>query len=261
MEITLLLLVGFIIGFIMISLGMGAALYIGSFITLFGLTAKTAAASALVTTLPALIIATLIYHGVRKKHDRESHHHRQEHRLLFWALVGTLGGSLLVNRINQHYYQIIISVILVVLALSILYKTIIAPHLHHQNRPTQTRLNQVMADGTGIVSGVMTGLAGMSGGGPLVAGMFLVNASLEDAVAASAFIRTWTTIVGIGLHWTTMTIAWHPVIIMSLGTIVGAALAPLVMQHLPGRTKQTFSRVMKPIIALILLYLGVKPFI
>lgn len=66
MEITLLLLVGFIIGFIMISLGMGAALYIGSFITLFGLTAKTAAASALVTTLPALIIATLIYHGVRK---------------------------------------------------------------------------------------------------------------------------------------------------------------------------------------------------
>ncbi|MFK5676729.1 MULTISPECIES: sulfite exporter TauE/SafE family protein [unclassified Ligilactobacillus] len=261
MEIALLLLIGFIIGFVMISLGMGAALYIGSFITLLGLTAKTAAASALVTTLPALIIATLIYHGVRKKGDHKFHHHRQEHRLLFWALIGTLGGSLLVNRINQHYYQLIISIILIILSLSILYKTIIAPHRPHRNKPTKTQLNQVVADGTGIVSGVMTGLAGMSGGGPLVAGMFLVNASLEDAVAASAFIRMWTTIVGIGLHWTTMTIAWHPVIIMSLGTIMGAGLAPIVMQHLPEKTKQTFSRVMKPIIALILLYLGVKQFI
>ncbi len=62
MHIGLLILCGFLIGFILIFLGMGAALYIGCLITIFHLSAKTAAASALVVTLPALIIGTLINH-------------------------------------------------------------------------------------------------------------------------------------------------------------------------------------------------------
>lgn len=46
MHIGLLILCGFLIGFILIFLGMGAALYIGCLITIFHLSAKTAAASA-----------------------------------------------------------------------------------------------------------------------------------------------------------------------------------------------------------------------
>ena len=85
MHIGLLILCGFLIGFILIFLGMGAALYIGCLITIFHLSAKTAAASALVVTLPALIIGTLINH---RTHTIDYH---CGNFLLKWALLGTIG--------------------------------------------------------------------------------------------------------------------------------------------------------------------------
>ena len=42
---------------------------------------------------------------------------------------------------------------------------------------------------------------------------------------------------------------------MQRGTVIGASLAPIVMQKI-GIQKDRFSKIMKPIIALILLYMG-----
>lgn len=107
----------------------------------------------------------------------------------------------------------------------------------------------------------MIGLAGMSGGGPLVAGMLLLDAPVTQAAATSSYIRIWTTFLGIGLHWHTMTIAWHPVLFMAFGTALGAACAPLMMHLINQQSRNSISRVMKPLIAVILLYMGIKPFI
>ena len=58
-----------------------------------------------------------------------------------------------------------------------------------------------------------------------------------------------------------MTIAWQPVLFMALGTALGAACAPLMMRLISQRNRNFISQVMKPLIAIILLYMGVKPFI
>ena len=234
-------------------IGMGAALYIGCFITLFHLPDKTAAATALVTTLPALIIGTYSY----RKHEVDFHN---GNHLLIWALLGTIGGSLAIPYINKHYYQIIISVILIILALSILYKAWLAPHLHHHWHISHS-LDRLTAYFASVISGIMVGLAGMSGGGPIVAGMLLLDAPIAQAAATSSYIRIWTTTLGIGLHWHTMTISWQPAIFMMIGTVIGAALAPHVMHKLGGNEKRSFTHIMKPLIALILLFMGIKPFL
>lgn len=255
MQLLLLTLCGLLIGFIMISLGMGAALYIGCFITLFHLSDKTAAASALITTLPALLIGTFFY---QRKKLVDFH---QGNKLLIWTLGGTILGSIIVPFINQRYYQIIISIILIVLSLTILYKAWIAPHLPTKARQKDQHLDQATASFAGVISGIMTGLAGMSGGGPLVAGMLLLDAPVAVAAATSSYIRIWTAAAGIALHWNTMHIAWQPVIFMTLGTIIGAAIAPFVMEHFGKSQKSTFTHIMKPLIALILFYMGIKPFL
>lgn len=251
MHIGLLILCGFLIGFILIFLGMGAALYIGCLITIFHLSAKTAAASALIVTLPALIIGTLINH---RTHTIDYH---RGNFLLKWALLGTVGGSLIVPFTNHGVYQLIISVILIVLASTILWNSI----LHSRKKNSSTLTEKYFPPFASIISGVMTGLAGMSGGGPLVAGMLLLDAPVAQAAATSSYIRIWTTFLGIGLHWHTMTIAWHPVLFMALGTALGAACAPLMMHLINQQSRNSISRVMKPLIAVILLYMGIKPFI
>lgn len=251
MHIGLLILCGFFIGFILIFLGMGAALYIGCLITLFHLNAKTAAASALVVTLPALIIGTLVNH-----HNHTIDYHRGN-SLLKWALLGTLGGSIIVPFTNHKIYQIIISIILIILATTILINS-----FSHSSRKNSSIIKEkIFPPFSSMISGIMTGLAGMSGGGPLVAGMLLLNSSVAQAAATSSYIRIWTTILGVGLHWTTMTIAWNYVIFMAIGTALGALCAPIVMQFINQKKRDSISRVMKPLIALILLYMGIKPFI
>ena len=99
MEIALLILCGLVIGFILVSLGMGAALYIGSLTAIFKLADKTAAATALVTTLPALLIGTYLYY---RKHAIDFHHGNQ---LIFWAVLGTIGGSWAIPYIDKKYYK------------------------------------------------------------------------------------------------------------------------------------------------------------
>lgn len=253
MNILMLTLCGFIIGFILISVGMGAALYIGCLITFFHLPDKTAAASALVITLPALIVGTYFYHR------KNLINYNQGNKLLIWAICGTLGGSLIVPFINQHYYQIIISIILIVLAITILFHVFVDPHLKHQSY-VHHKLHRVMANFASVISGIMIGLAGMSGGGPLVAGMLLLDAPMAQAAATSSYIRVWTTLLGIGLHFNTMKIAWNLVFYMILGTTVGALIAPYIMQKI-NTENNWINRIFKPIIALILLYMGIKPFI
>lgn len=251
MHIGLLILCGFLIGFILIFLGMGAALYIGCLITIFHLSAKTAAASALIITLPALIVGTLINH-----HTHTIDYHRGNF-LLKWALLGTIGGSLIVPFTNHNVYQLIISVILIILASTILWNSI--SHSYKKNSSKLTE--KYFPSFASIISGIMIGLAGMSGSGPLVAGMLLLDASVTQAAATSSYIRIWTTLLGIILHWHTMIIAWYPVIFMTLGTTLGAACAPLMMHLIGQRNRILISRVMKPLIAVILLYMGVKPLI
>ena len=255
MEIILLILFGLIIGFILVAFGMGAALYIGSLTAIFKLADKTAAATALVTTMPALIIGTYLYY---RKHAIDFHHGNQ---LIIWALLGTIGGSLAIPYINKKYYQIIVSIILIVLALTILYKAWLAPHIHETHQHRNRIIDHIIAFFASIISGIMTGLAGMSGGGPLVAGMLLLDAPIACAAATSSYVRIWTTTLGIGLHWHIMHIAWQPAIFMMIGTAFGAILAPFIMNKLGGNKKAIFSKIMKPLIALVLLFMGIKPFI
>ena len=241
MHIGLLILCGFLIGFILIFLGMGAALYIGCLITVFHLSAKTAAASALVVTLPALIIGTLINH---RTHTIDYH---RGNFLLKWALLGTISGSLIVPFTNHDLYQLIISVILIILASTILWNSI----SHSRKKKSSKLTAKYFPPFASIISGVMVGLAGM----------LLLDAPVAQAAATSSYIRIWTTLLGVGLHWHTMTIAWQPVLFMALGTTLGAACAPLMMRLIGQRSRNFISRVMKPLIAVILLYMGVKPFI
>lgn len=253
MEIALLILCGLVIGFILVSLGMGAALYIGSLTAIFKLADKTAAATALVTTLPALLIGTYLYY---REHAIDFHHGNQ---LIFWAVLGTIGGSWAIPYIDKKYYKIIVSVILIALALTILYKAWLAPHLHEKHQHRSRIIDHIIAYFASVISGIMIGLAGMSGGGPLVAGMLLLDAPIARAAATSSYVRIWTTMLGIGLHWHVMTIAWQPAIFMMIGTACGAVLAPFIMDKLGGNRKEAFSKFMKPLIALILLFMGIKP--
>ena len=254
-NLFFLIICGIFIGFILTSIGLGAALYIGCLITFFHYPGKVAAATSLITVLPSVLIGTYLYYKGNFIDFKKSN------KLLIGALIGTIGSSLIIPYINKHYYQIIIHIILITLALTILYKILLEPKIIKEKSKSNKTFEVILAYFSSLVSGVMVGLAGMDGGGPLVAGMLLLGTPMIQAAAASSYIRIWTTSLGIILHWNTMHIAWLPAIFMMIGTIIGSAASPLIMSKLNNNQKQTFSKVIKPIVAITLLIMGIKSFL
>ncbi|WP_180368567.1 TSUP family transporter, partial [Oenococcus oeni] len=52
----------------------------------------------------------------------------------------------------------------------------------------------------GIIGGLMVGVAGMSGGAPIIAGLFLIGLSTVNAVATSAYVLVFMSAIGTVFH-------------------------------------------------------------
>lgn len=112
MNILLLIIVGFIIGTVVITLGGGgAAFYLGILTTVFGLGPASAAATSLVTSFPSLLIGSYSYFRLHKIKLRIAW------RMIIFAVPAVVVGSLISPYIPVKIYSYIIGGILAILGL------------------------------------------------------------------------------------------------------------------------------------------------
>ena len=76
----------------------------------------------------------------------------------------------------------------------------------------------------------MVGVAGLSGGGPIMTGLLVLGASMIQASATSSYVLICMSIVGAIMHLSGGQVDWSAGFSLMIGAIVGAAIAPRLMK-------------------------------
>lgn len=239
MNILLLIIVGFIIGTVVITLGGGgAAFYLGILTTVFGLGPASAAATSLVTSFPSLLIGSYSYFRIHKIKLRIAW------RMIIFAVPAVVVGSLISPYIPVKIYSYIIGGILAILGL----QTLFSRQKDHQNP------NKWLAPVYGVISGLMVGVGGLSGGGPVVAGLLVMGSDMVTAAATSSLVLVVMTATGLIFHLSAGNVDWSVGLGLMFGAILGSFLAPVLLGKLDP---QKFTKYVKPILGVLLVVMGV----
>lgn len=160
MTYLALVLIGFVIGvFVLSTGGGGAAFYLGVLTSLFHLSAPVAAATSLLTAFPSLVVGAFGHYRTGNIRFKVGN------RMLISAIPAVVIGALISPYIPLKIYTWIVAIILAVLGLQILIQ-LIFPRANSNKKSTNDSLKASMF---GVISGLMVGVAGLSGGGPILA--------------------------------------------------------------------------------------------
>ncbi|EEX26287.1 hypothetical protein HMPREF0513_00025 [Limosilactobacillus fermentum 28-3-CHN] len=243
MTLNLLVVVcGFLIGFFVISTGGGgAALYLGVLTGLCGLSAAHAVDTSLLTAIPALCFGALSFyrHGnVNVKLARQ---------FLYFALPTVIVASLLARYIPEKIYAPLIGLVLVVLGVQMYFRKV--------RQTEDIHVDRVKAAYYAILSGLMIGTGGLSGGGVIMAGLLVMGEDMLGTVATSSFILVWTSLIGAVMHMTSGGVSYFYALLLIIGSVTGALIAPRVLSRV---NRATFDRICKPVISLIVILMGLQ---
>jgi uncharacterized membrane protein YfcA len=235
-----LTLIGLLVGICVIALGGGGgAIYLGVLSGVFGLAPATAAATSILSALPSLIIGGIGYYRQGK-----IDFHRGNQMLLA-AIPAVLIGSLLSPHVPKLAYQWLIAIVLVGLGVQML---VTRKKQSHQS-------NHALPYVFGVLSGLMVGVAGLSGGGPILAGLMILGLNAYHATATSTYVLVGMGILGAVMHTTGGQVDWAAGLPMMIGAILGAGVAPLLVKRLYA---SPIARYIPKLIAILLIVMGVK---
>lgn len=231
-------------GVFVISLGgVGGAIYLGVLTALFNLPPATAAATSIVTALPALLVGAWSYYR------RGMIEFRLGNRMLVAAIPSIFIGFWISPWLPEKLYKLVIGLILAALGIRIIYKT------YHRSakQPTSSKWGSIAY---GVIGGLMVGVAGLSGGGPITAGLLLLGVGMANASATSAYVLVGMSIVGALLHLSGGAVDWQAAGGLIVGSLVGALLAPPVILWLTRKPQRAL--VIKLILGAMLIVMGIK---
>lgn len=241
-----LIITGFIIGTLVISMGGGgAAIYLGVLTGVFHLPAAVAAATSLFTAFPSLCVGAYSHYRTGNVEAKVGN------RMLLAALPATIVGSLLSPFIPTKIYTWVIAIILVLLGVQIIARQ----YLPHRNKTAKGGTKRIQAIAFGILSGLMVGVAGLSGGGPILAGLLLMGLDTVHAAATSSYVLVGTTLIGLLFHMSSGHVDWSIGFGLMIGAIIGAALAPIIINRLNTRV---LNLVLQPMMGLLLVVMGLR---
>ena len=171
----ILVLLGFLVGaFIMTMGGGGGAFYLGIMTGVAHLSPSTAAATSLFTAIPALAV------GCYSHYRTGNMRFHAGNRILLTAVPATVVGSLAAPYIPELVYSWAIAIIFMVLGVQILRQSF-------GRKAKKTTQPAWFAYVLGMISGLMVGVAGLSGGGPIMAGLMLMGLDMPHAAATSSY--------------------------------------------------------------------------
>jgi hypothetical protein len=238
--------VGFIVGLLIISLGGGGgAVYVGILTAFFNIPPAIAASTSLATTIPTTAVGTFSHWNWRFGLT-----------MLVGGAVGSVVGSLCSGFLPENLYNKITGLILLLLAVQMLISYL---KKERKNNDTQNvnsinkKFNTVKAVCFGLLGGVMSGLVGLSGGGPIIAGLMILGCQALETVGTSVLVLFGIAVTGFLTHLGIGTIDWKLVGLLTIGTVCGAFVGPLLLKRI---NKQKLEKVLEPVLFLMIVVMG-----
>lgn len=244
MTWLILLVTGFLVGLLVISTGGGgAAIYLGLLTTVFHLAPGSAAATSLFTAFPSLLVGAYGHYRTGQIHFKVGN------QMLIAAIPATIVGALISPYIPIKLYTWLVAIILFLLGVQILVKRF----SHRQSKPIQHQGLQAAC--YGVLSGLMVGVAGLSGGGPIIAGLLVLGLDMIPAAATSAYVLVGTTLVGLIFHMSANNVNWSIGVSLMIGAMLGAFCAPRLLMH---ADPQKLNAYLKPFMGVLIIFMALK---
>ena len=243
--------VGFIVGLLIISLGGGGgAVYVGILTAFFNIPPAIAASTSLATTIPTTAVGTFSHWKAGNVNWRFGL------TMLVGGAVGSVVGSLCSGFLPENLYNKITGLILLLLAVQMLVSYIKKKHKKGDTQnanPAGSKSNTVKAVCFGLLGGIMSGLVGLSGGGPIIAGLMILGCKALETVGTSVLVLFGIAVTGFLTHLGIGTIDWELVGLLTIGTVCGAFVGPLLLKRI---NKQKLEKVLSPVLFLMIVVMG-----
>jgi hypothetical protein len=244
-------IVGFIVGLLIISLGGGGgAVYVGILTAFFNIPPAIAATTSLATTIPTTAVGTFSHWKAGNVNWRFGL------TMLIGGAAGSIVGSLCSGFLPENLYNKITGLILLLLAVQMLVSYIRKKQKKGNALSagsTSSKSNTVKAVCFGLLGGIMSGLVGLSGGGPIIAGLMILGCQALETVGTSVLVLFGIAVTGFLTHLGIGTIDWKLVGLLTIGTVCGAFVGPILLKQI---NKQKLEKVLQPVLFFMIVVMG-----
>ena len=249
-SLILLPIVGFVVGFLIVSLGGGGgAVYVGILTVFFHIQPAIAASTSLATTIPTTAVGLFSHWKVGNVNVRFG--------LIMAAggVVGSILGSVCSGFLPQVIYNKLTGIILILLAVQMLISFVRKKRKNEMssNEKQRSKKDVVSAVCFGVLGGVMSGLVGLSGGGPIVAGLMILECSPLETVGTSVLVLFAIAVTGFCAHLSIGNIDWKLVGLLTIGTMCGALVGPLFLKRI---NKMKLEKILNPVLFMMIVIMG-----
>lgn len=249
MPLLCLTIIGFFIGLIIIALGGGGGgLYVGILTALFNVPPAIAASTSLATIIPTTTV------GMIGHWKAGNVNFKLGSIMMISAIIGTILGSLCSGYIPEKFYNQITGSLLLILGIQMIIGFLKNKKKNNLQEKQQYKKSDFFkAIFYGILGGTLSGLVGISGTTPIVAGLMVLGCNVLEVVGTSVFVLVGISTVGFLIHLELGNVNWKLVFMLILGTSTGALLAPYILSKL---NRNIVEKVLPPLIIVLTLTMG-----
>lgn len=241
-------IVGFVVGLLIISLGGGGgAVYVGILTAFFNIPPGIAASTSLATTIPTTAVGTFSHWKAGNVNWRFGL------TMLIGGVAGSVIGSLCSGFLPESLYNKMTGAILLLLAAQMLVSRIRKKGDVPESNRTYQKSNTVKAVCFGLLGGVMSGLVGLSGGGPIIAGLMILGCQALETVGTSVLVLLGIAVTGFITHLGIGGIDWKLVGLLTIGTVCGAFVGPALLKRI---NKKKLEKILQPVLFLMIVVMG-----
>lgn len=241
-------IVGFVVGLLIISLGGGGgAVYVGILTVFFHIPPGIAASTSLATTIPTTAVGTFSHWKAGNVNWRFGL------TMLIGGVAGSIVGSLCSGLLPEDLYNKVTGTILLLLAVQMLISYLKKKGNARETEQTDKKSNAVKAVCFGLLGGVMSGLVGLSGGGPIIAGLMILGCQALETVGTSVLVLFGIAVTGFITHLGIGSIDWKLVGLLTIGTVCGAFAGPALLKR---ADKKKLEKILQPVLFLMIVAMG-----
>lgn len=246
-------LLGFLVGFLVSSLGGGGGgLYVPILTLVFGVPPQVAVATSLASVLPTTAAGAF-------SHYREGNVDIRTGVILgIGGIIGTLIGAYIANMIPPFVLKKALGAFTLIMLIPILRSLL--QRRKNKNIDKQevktvalTGPKRIIASIFGVASGLMAGVFGLSGTPPVSMGLYSLGLPAMMVVGTTVFVLIFNSITGIGSYFLLGRLDIMLILLLGSGAVVGAFLGPRMLKKIGPKT---FEKIYGPIIVSISLILG-----
>lgn len=242
--------IGFLIGLLIISIGGGGgAFYVGILTIIFNVPPAIAASTSLATIIPTTAA------GAFSHWKSGNVNFRFGLTMLAGGIAGSIIGSLCSGLLPQSLYNKLTGAILLLLVAQMFTSFLKKRRNDGEQANRRTgKIDIAKAIGYGLLGGAMSGLAGLSGGGPIVAGLMVLGCGVLETVGTSVFVLLGISVTGFISHLSLGSVDWTLVGLLAIGTMGGAIVGPMLLRRID---KSKIEAVLQPILIIVTAVMGV----